>query len=227
MIRLLHPGDFISILNAFFGFLAIIILSLSTLDKTFSYRLSFSFILIALIADGFDGIIARKTKKGKMGPYLESMADFTSTGIATIFFVFNMYYNLIIGYLDVILTAFIASISFYVICCLIRLAAFHPLKTTNYFKGLPSPASAIVLLTCSYLKIPILYCVIIMIFISILMISSIHFPKPSFKLNLYTGGLLILIIIFDKSFFNLLIWILLISILMYISIGPLYSKMFK
>ena len=95
MIKLLYPADVISILNAFFGFFAIILLSLPDLDKTFGFRLSFSFILLALIADGFDGSIARKTKKGKMGPYLESMADFTSTGVATIFFVYNVYYNLL------------------------------------------------------------------------------------------------------------------------------------
>ena len=72
MIKLIVPADIISMLNALFGFMAILILSI---NPTYAYRLSFTFILLALIADGLDGIVARKPRKGEMGPYLESMAD--------------------------------------------------------------------------------------------------------------------------------------------------------
>lgn len=172
MIKLIVPADIISMLNALFGFIAILILSISSMNPTVAYRLSFTFILLALLADGLDGIVARKTRKGDLGPYLESMADMTSTGIATGFFVFHMYYHQLSEQSILVLISFIGVISFYLLCSIIRLAAFHPLKTTNYFMGLPAPAAAIILLGCTYINIPISYCILVILLISFLMLRG-------------------------------------------------------
>ena len=69
-------ADIITLINAIFGFLAIIMLLKDEI------RIAFSFILLALLADGLDGVIARKLNTGKIGDYLEAMADMTSMAIA-------------------------------------------------------------------------------------------------------------------------------------------------
>ncbi len=66
MIKLLSVADVISLTNALFGFLAILMLFSSEMN------LAFSFILLALLADGLDGIVARKTRKGELGEYMEA-----------------------------------------------------------------------------------------------------------------------------------------------------------
>ena len=76
MFKLLSIADGISLLNASFGFLAI----LSLFSGIFSsdelrIRVSFSFIVLAIIADGLDGIVARKTTHGQLGEYMEAMGE--------------------------------------------------------------------------------------------------------------------------------------------------------
>ncbi len=68
MIKLLSLADIVSLTNAGFGFLAIIMASLGEM------WFSFSFILIALLADGLDGIVARKTGHSELGNHMEAMA---------------------------------------------------------------------------------------------------------------------------------------------------------
>ena len=221
MIKLIVPADIISMLNALFGFIAIIILSISSINPTLAYRLSFTFILLALLADGLDGIVARKTRKGEMGPYLESMADLTSTGLATGFFVFHIYYNQLSNQSIFVLLSFIGVVSFYLICSIIRLAAFHPLKTMDYFMGIPAPAAAIILLTCTYLNIPFFYCIFIILLLSFLMISTINYLKPPNKLGIISASLIFLVIIFDTVYDSLFIWLLLVLSLLYMFIGPI------
>ena len=73
MLKLLSLADFISISNAVFGILAIIVLFIDLIDSIeLRIHISFSLILIGLLADGLDGIIARKFGKSKIGDYLES-----------------------------------------------------------------------------------------------------------------------------------------------------------
>ena len=74
MIKLLSIADVVSLTNAILGFLAILMIFSN------ETRLAFSFILLALLADGLDGIVARKLGKSDIGEYLESMADMTSLG---------------------------------------------------------------------------------------------------------------------------------------------------
>ena len=89
MIKLLSLADVISLTNAIFGFLAVLMVFSNEM------RLAFSFILLALLADGLDGIVARKTRKGELGEYMEAMADMISLGIAPAFFVYNVYYDVV------------------------------------------------------------------------------------------------------------------------------------
>ena len=92
MIKLLSVADCISLTNAVFGFLAVAMIFIG------ETRVAFTFILLAILADGLDGMIARKTRESQIGEYLESMADMTSLGIAPAFFIYSIYiiYNILV-----------------------------------------------------------------------------------------------------------------------------------
>ncbi|MEM1579389.1 MAG: CDP-alcohol phosphatidyltransferase family protein, partial [Archaeoglobaceae archaeon] len=61
-------ADSLSILNALFGFSALVY-------AIYDFEKSFTFFYLALIADGLDGFVASKTEKGKLGKELDSLAD--------------------------------------------------------------------------------------------------------------------------------------------------------
>ena len=121
MIELLSIADCVSLTNAIFGFLSIVMVFIGEI------RLAFSFILLALLADGLDGIIARRTRESKIGEFLESMADMTSFGIAPTIFIYTIYYKFVSCciykhiFLLIILILFLSMV-------IVRLASFHLLK---------------------------------------------------------------------------------------------------
>jgi len=112
---------------------------------------------------GLDGIVARKTKQGQLGEYLEGMGDMTSMGIAPAIFVFMIYYENIsycIYYQIYLIIALIMFLSL----SIIRLASFHIMKKDNYFVGLPASASTVIILILAYLEIEFLYLILIIIY---------------------------------------------------------------
>jgi CDP-diacylglycerol--serine O-phosphatidyltransferase len=223
MIALLCPADLISMLNAIFGFLAIILLIFPSQQHSVLIRGSFIFLLLAFLADGLDGVVARRTEKGCLGPYLESMADLSSTGIATAFFIFYRYASIITLDDVIVILGFVFIIMGYLFCVLLRLASFHPLQTTNHYYGLPAPAAALVLLSCAYLFIPQIAILILLMVVSLLMIAPIQYMKPTMPLNIITAMLIILVVIFDKIIDGLFIWILIILIGAYFVVGPVFE----
>ena len=217
MIKLLSIADYISISNAIFGFLAIIMIFQNQIHY------SFSFILLAMIADGVDGLVARKTKLSDLGEYMEAMGDMISLVIAPSLFVYQIYIknidisNNIYQYLILILILII-----FLFCNILRLSSFHIMKKERVFNGLPASASSIIILILSYLMIDYIFLMIIIFIISLGLISNISFPKPNYIINLIAAILIIIVIIFGSQFNSLALIILLISVLIYIFIGPIY-----
>ncbi|AUV81482.1 CDP-diacylglycerol--serine O-phosphatidyltransferase [Salinigranum rubrum] len=68
-------ADAVTVGNAGLGFLAAVA---ATVDVTIAARL----ILLAAIADALDGVVARKVGSTPAGPYLDSLADVASFGVA-------------------------------------------------------------------------------------------------------------------------------------------------
>lgn len=68
-------ADAITVGNAALGFLAA---ALATVDPSLAARL----ILLAAVADGLDGVVARRRGGTPAGPYLDSLADVASFGVA-------------------------------------------------------------------------------------------------------------------------------------------------
>jgi len=71
----LGPADAVTVGNAVLGFGAV---AAALLDPSASAR----FILLAGVADGLDGVVARRTGSSPLGEYLDSLADVASFGVA-------------------------------------------------------------------------------------------------------------------------------------------------
>ena len=224
MIKLLSVADVISITNAIFGVLAILFLftCLGTCD-VFRVRASFSFILLALIGDGLDGIIARKFGKSEIGAYLDSMADMASFVIAPAVFIYYVYSSSFgsLFYSNIyLLFALILFLAFGII----RLASFHLMKNDKFFIGLPSPASVVILLVISWLQVDFIYILPAVVIIGALMVSNIKFPKPGKKMDLIAALLILLSILLYNSYYKIAPLLLLTAILIYAVGGPIYYK---
>ncbi|GAB7010324.1 protein sorting system archaetidylserine synthase [Halorubrum trueperi] len=68
-------ADAVTVANAAVGFLAVVA---ATIDVEVAARL----ILLAAVADGLDGVVARHRGSTDAGPYLDSLADVASFGVA-------------------------------------------------------------------------------------------------------------------------------------------------
>jgi CDP-diacylglycerol--serine O-phosphatidyltransferase len=215
MIKLLSLADVVSLTNAGFGFLAIIMASLGEM------WFSFSFILIALLADGLDGMIARKTGHSELGDYMEAMADMISLGIAPSVFVYTIYHDAVswcIYYHSYLLITLIVFLSL----SIIRLASFHIMKDNKSFVGLPASVSAIIIIILAFFEIEVLYILPVVIIISLAMISNVHFPKPGLKIDAIAAILISLTLIFGKDYYGIAPLLLITTLVIYTMLGPLY-----
>lgn len=215
MIKLLSIADVISLTNAVLGFLSIIMIFLGEI------RFSFSLILLALLADGLDGIIARKTRHSELGEYMEAMADMISLGIAPAVFVYSNY-NIAVSeciyWHSLLIIVLIVFLSF----TIVRLASFHIIKEKTFFVGLPASASAIMILVMAYFNIEVVYVLIVIVIISLMLISNVRFPKPTLKINAIAAVLIVLTIIVGKNFGGIAPILLLLSIITYSLAGQIY-----
>jgi archaetidylserine synthase len=214
MIKLLSAADMITFLNGVLGFLAVL------LAFSNQFQLAASLIFLGLLADGLDGIIARRVGNGQIGEYLEAIADMISLSIAPLTLVYMIYYDVVVSTLPLHLLLSIVLV-FSLICSIIRLASFSLLKEKQYFVGLPTSASAIFLVIMSLLKPDIVYILPVIVVISLGMISSIHFPKPGLKMNLVATVFIVATILLNSMYYNIAPLLLLAALLFYILVGPI------
>ncbi len=225
MLRILSIADFLSIANGIFGFFSIIILFSGLIsDLNLRIHISFSLILLGLLADGLDGIVARKFGKSEIGDYLESMADVTTLVIAPSIFVYFSYINLTTLNLSQNIYLMFA-IFLFVFFGFVRLASFSIMKEKKIFVGLPASVSTIIILVLTYVEIDFILILPTVIIIGAAMASNITFPKP----NKYINGVatfLIFISIFFAYYYNFLALFLLGGIFIYSFIGPFLKEIF-
>ncbi len=145
------------------------------------------FIFGAIVADMFDGLVARITKSAsEFGKQLDSLCDLVSFGVAPAVLIFMVYLpeerNLVSR-----MGAVMAII--YVICAALRLARFNVFQSEirEYFIGLPTPAAAstvasFVLFT-EYFDLTVTFWVLSLITLSLayLMVSTVQYPKNRIK----------------------------------------------
>ncbi len=143
ILKLIKLPDLLSVLNALFGFTAI----LFVLRKANASAIENALVLIlaAAVVDGLDGVVARKIGGSPIGKYLDSLADMVSFGVAPAI----VTYVLLNDYLHVYAYAYItlAFCGAYVISGMLRLARFDAKpffqKEKVYFEGFPITMAAI------------------------------------------------------------------------------------
>ena len=187
--------------NLFFGMLSI----LSTYESDFFY--ASVFILLALIADGMDGRVARALNAtSELGKEMDSLCDLGSFGVAPAFlaYAFCMHNYGTLGKAAAIIFA---------LCGMWRLARFN--VNTNvvhgFFMGLAIPAGGCIVATTTLLFLAMdihpehfgLVYPITIIIIAYLMVSHVHYPD-------FKGGgdkLFLVSKIFAAVMFASIIWL--------------------
>lgn len=226
MIKLLSAADIVSIINAIFGFCAIIIFFTSFIyDLSLKIHLALSLIFLGILADGLDGILARQFKKSDVGEILDSMADMTTLVIAPAILVYFVYLNNstdLWRFLFLMIALFL-FLSFGIV----RLGSFHIMKNKDFYVGLPTPASTIILVTLAYLEVNYLIILFSVIVIGALMASDFIFPKPDKRMDIAALILILLTIVFAKNYYSFAPIMLLLGIFIFTFGGPVYSKFFK
>lgn len=121
--------NFITLCNLFCGFLALI---------QHDILMSVGFIALGMIFDVLDGLIARWLHApSELGKQLDSLADMVTFGLAPAYLFFSLAENPRIG----MIAAFIL-----IAASALRLAKFNLKESAYGFEGLPTPASAAILL---------------------------------------------------------------------------------
>ncbi|MCW3129505.1 MAG: CDP-alcohol phosphatidyltransferase family protein [Methanophagales archaeon] len=124
ILKLIKLPDLLSILNALFGFSAILIVLSGVNEEVIEKALVF--ILVAAVIDGLDGMVARNMECSSLGKYLDSLADMVSFGVAPAIVAYaflNVYYTYVS----------LALCGAYMISGLLRLARFDAKETRFSF----------------------------------------------------------------------------------------------
>jgi len=226
MLNLLRYPDVVSMLNGFFGLSAILVLVFDlSLPVQLKFHIAFTLILLGLLADGLDGIIARRFGKGELGDYFEAMSDMTTMGIAPSVFL-AMSTISTSDSSQILLVLFWLILIIYLCCAFIRLASFHPLKNKQVFLGLPASAATIFVLSISFLTSSKIFLFASILLAAFLMVIPIPFPKPSNIMNAITVIIIVLTILFG-FFVSFMYTALLVSVLIYMFGGHIYLYFFK
>jgi archaetidylserine synthase len=162
MLTLVKLPDLLSILNALFGFTAILLVFGDTSVTENALKNALVLILLAAVVDGLDGIVARKIECSSLGEYLDSLADMLSFGVAPAIVVYTLiksYFEAPSTHINVVL-AFCGA---YVISGMLRLARFNANLfvekkallngRSSEFEGFPITSSAIFLASFMLLAI--------------------------------------------------------------------------
>ncbi|MCL7474997.1 MAG: CDP-diacylglycerol--serine O-phosphatidyltransferase [Methanosarcinales archaeon] len=170
--KLIRLPDLVTLLNALLGLTAILMVVQSPSNVLNASML----IILAVIADGADGAIARRLEYGVLGEHLDSLADVISFGIAPVVIAFALlapqyhYPVCIIG------GAFLAS-------GILRLARFGVIDQKGGFIGMPITTSGLMVslyvLAFSSGEGPLFSYGLLatMLLLSVLMVSRIRYPK--------------------------------------------------
>jgi CDP-diacylglycerol---serine O-phosphatidyltransferase len=207
------PNSF-TLANLFFGVLAIVTAERGDHERAVWY------IIVGAICDAIDGRVARATNTGsRFGEELDSLVDAISFGFAPAILIY--FAALRRDGFDWIFVFLFAA------CAVMRLARFNVEqagRAKTYFRGLPSPVAAGVLVTYSWFSETALYnqtvlselpfpfnnIRLLIVGLAFLMISNVPYPAlPTFSVKTFRGviglvafvGLVFGLVFLPKDFF--------------------------
>lgn len=159
--------------NGLFGFLSII----SSSQYKFTY--ASVFIILAMLADRYDGIVARKLDiVSAIGKQLDSLCDVISFGVAPAFLIFTKVSVTTSSSLLIFISTIVCGA--YVCCGAYRLARFNVSTLSNgYYQGVPITTCGTILafLSFNFLHIPIFALLLLTLICAYLMVSNIKIKK--------------------------------------------------
>jgi len=174
MKKFIAISDIISLCNMSCGFLSII----SSINN--NYELSALFMIIAIMFDSVDGWVARKTNRQDtfgFGKNIDSLSDAISFGVAPAVFVYSTINTTSTSMQPILI---IVSL-FIVICGILRLTRYNVIADqikTKDFIGFPIPGIAFILATFYLSGLYNIYLALILsVIISLIMISTVIYPK--------------------------------------------------
>ena len=182
--------DVATIINLLFGTLAILFLVEAYSQNTL---IAAAFVLICVLADGADGILARNRGQGSLGFQLDSLADFISFGLLPSIL---MYYVVrdATGNRNIFFLIFIISF-FYTVCGMLRLARYTLTPQESIFYGLPITAGGLIIALYVLAGLPPIGLLIVTLILAVLMISEIKYPKIRNTLTQGVVGVLIVVVL--------------------------------
>jgi CDP-diacylglycerol--serine O-phosphatidyltransferase len=162
--RYLIPNT-ITCLSLLCGFAAI----LTSADGHVSQAMHF--IMAGALLDMLDGYIARRLHAtSHFGQELDSLADVVVFGAAPAVILYQHYYAEV-GWVGFVISAIP------LLCAALRLARFNLTKKTATFSGLPCPAAAFILISCSgWFESHLIGLTALVISTGLLMVSGIPYP---------------------------------------------------
>jgi len=205
IIREISPADSFTIMNGVCGLLSIFFI----LEE--ETHISMIFILLAVLADGMDGVVARRYG-GHLGRYMDEFSDIVSFLVAPIIFSWSTY-EMDFPFL------FMAVSSFFLITGMLHLISYH-IGRKDVFNGAPTPAAAIMIVAISYLAFPFWILLFGMALLGIVVVSPILYPR----IEKYFVVPAVAIIVLAMSGYRETVFLLLISTLIYLVGGPFYIR---
>jgi len=165
ILKLIKPADIITLINALLGFASI----LMTLNGKIESALVL--ILLAVIADGADGAVARYTGTGILGANLDSLSDVISFGVAPA----------VVAFVALDSMKMVVFPGLFLVCGILRLARFNVSGKKEGFEGIPITSGgfivALFLLMRDFVPYFDVVFPVLLLILSILMVSTISYPK--------------------------------------------------
>jgi CDP-diacylglycerol--serine O-phosphatidyltransferase len=190
ILKLIKLADIITLINALLGFASI----LMTLHGQIESALVL--ILLAVIADGADGAVARFTGNGVLGANLDSLSDVISFGVAPAVVAFVS--------LDSMDNWMGVFPGLFLVCGILRLARFNVSGKKDGFEGIPITAGGFIVALFLLMRdfVPYFEVVfpVLLLILSILMVSTISYPKIKKPIVLAP---IVAVLVFDITVFFL------------------------
>jgi CDP-diacylglycerol---serine O-phosphatidyltransferase len=218
LLRLISIADIFTCINGLLGLFSI----LATVSGWYFFAINL--ILLGVLADGLDGVFARRfSKRWYLGDYLDIMCDTVSFCVAPAVLMYKLYFHP--ADIPTDLNSFWAiaqdmnrapvlipiACGAILVAGVLRLARFcyqSPYLKGNYFIGVPTPSAASTLTLFMLLDLDLgngkpgtLYPVtasILALALSFLMVSDIKIIKMKGKLEWFAGGLVIMAIVLNE-----------------------------
>ena len=183
-------SDIISLCNMICGFLSI----LSSMNHNF--ELAASLMIFAIMFDSVDGWVARKTNRKDtlgFGKNIDSLSDAISFGVAPAIFVYST-----INTTSNLIQPIVLIISLLIVICgILRLTRYNVIAdqiNTHDFIGFPIPGIAFILATFYLSGLYNTYTTLILsMIVSLIMISTVRYPKFDNKAILAVSCILIIL----------------------------------